>query len=172
MTEIERKFLVRELPEGLESYPSKEIVQGYLAVVEEQVEVRVRRKAELFLLTVKRPLPGDRGLARDEIEIEISREQFEALWPATAGRRVEKRRYAVPVEGGVADVDVYGGDLEGLVTAEVEVPTLEAARAFVPPAWLGTEVTADGRYKNRNLALDGRPPQEPAVDGAREGGPA
>lgn len=163
MTEIERKFLVRKLPPDLASYPAKDILQGYLAVTEEDVEIRLRRKGDLFLLTVKSPLPGDPGLAREETEIELSREQFDTLWPTTAGRRVEKRRHAVPVEGGLAEVDVYRGELEGLLTAEVEMPTHEAARAFEPPPWMGLEVTADARYKNRNLALRGLPREEAAT---------
>jgi CYTH domain-containing protein len=52
---------------------------------------------------------------------------------------------------------VYSGALTGLMVAEVEFPSEEAARAFVPPAWFGREVTNDSRYKNRRLATEGLP---------------
>jgi adenylate cyclase len=55
------------------------------------------------------------------------------------------------------ELDVYGGDLEGLVVAEVEFASEEDADAFDPPAWLGREVTDDPRYKNQRLARDGAP---------------
>jgi CYTH domain-containing protein len=54
-------------------------------------------------------------------------------------------------------LDVYGGELEGLIVAEVEFPHVAAAFDYDQPAWFGTEVTTDDRYKNRRLATDGRP---------------
>jgi adenylate cyclase len=56
------------------------------------------------------------------------------------------------------EVDVYAGDLDGLVSAEVEFASEEAAAAFAPPAWLGREVTGDPRYANRALAVSGPAP--------------
>ena len=58
----------------------------------------------------------------------------------------------------VAEVDVCGEHLAGLVTAEVEFPSLEASGRFAPPAWLGHEVTGDARYANQSLAVAGGPP--------------
>jgi adenylate cyclase len=60
-------------------------------------------------------------------------------------------------DGLVLEVDVYEGDLAGLVVAEVEFPSEAAADAWRPPAWLGAEVTTDERYKNHRLAVDGVP---------------
>jgi CYTH domain-containing protein len=72
---------------------------------------------------------------------------------------VVKTRYLVPVGDGLtAEVDVYEGDLGGLVTAEVEFPSEEASSAFDPPGWLGREVTGDPRYANRTLAVSGPAP--------------
>ena len=87
----------------------------------------------------------------------LTRAQFEALWPMTEGRRVEKIRYDITHEDHVIELDVYSGALSGLLTAEVEFPSLEASAAFHPPPWLGQEITEDKRYKNKNLALDGLP---------------
>ena len=60
-------------------------------------------------------------------------------------------------DGLKAEVDFYRGDLDGLCTVEVEFPSAAAAAAFAPPDWFGTDVTSDKRFKNQNLALQGRP---------------
>jgi CYTH domain-containing protein len=79
------------------------------------------------------------------------------LWEATSGRRIEKTRYEVPHAGRIVEVDVYHGELAGLVIAECEFASAEESRRFVPPEWLGGEVTGDPDYKNQSLALHGRP---------------
>jgi adenylate cyclase len=150
--EVERKFLVDELPGGLDRDPGVEIVQGYLSI-DGVTEVRVRRKGDRCTLTVKQ----GSGLARSEFEIGIEKEQFDVLWPATAGRRIEKTRYELPLGMVTAELDRYHGVLDGLTTVEVEFGSVPEARAFVPPSWFDRELTDDGRFANRNLAVDGRP---------------
>ena len=147
--EIERKYLVEALPANLESHPSEEIEQGYLAI-DGPVEVRLRRRGERPTLTVK---AGD-GRARVEQELVIAEASLEALWPLTSGRRVRKRRYTIPADiaGLSIELDVYGGWLGGLMVAEVEFPTLEASGAFDAPGWFGREVTGDPEYRNQSLA--------------------
>jgi|tagenome__1003787_1003787.scaffolds.fasta_scaffold20896034_3 adenylate cyclase len=152
--EIERKFLVHELPPGLGSYQSDHVEQGYLAIADDGVEVRLRRRADRTLLTVK----SGPGHVRVEEEMPIEERRFETLWPLTEGRRVIKTRYLVPVEPDLtAELDVYADDLDGLVTAEIEFPSERASADFAPPAWLGTEITGDERYANQTLALRGPP---------------
>jgi adenylate cyclase len=149
--EVERKFLVHDPPD-LDGVPADEIDQGYLAIGSED-EVRLRRKGDRLLLTAKR----GGGLAREEAEIELDREAFDRLWPLTEGRRLHKRRHVLPQGDLEIEVDVYAGDLDGLVVAEIEFPTEEAARAFEPPEWLGEDVTGDPRYLNETLAAEGAP---------------
>jgi CYTH domain-containing protein len=117
------------------------------------VSVRVRQAGEARRLTVK----GGRGRERVEVERELGAEQFDALWPLTAGRRVEKTRSVVPLDGARLEVDVFAGDLAGLVIGEVEFPSREAADAFAPPAWFGEEVTGRPEWGNPSLAVHGRP---------------
>ncbi len=150
--EVERKFLVPDPPD-LGGTEADEIDQGYLAVGAEG-EVRVRRKGERFLLTAKR----GSGLSRQEAEIELDRRQFDELWALTEGRRLHKRRHVIPQGDLKVEVDVYAGDLEGLVVAEIEFPSEEAAAQFEPPGWLGEEVTGQPRYLNETLATEGAPP--------------
>jgi CYTH domain-containing protein len=152
--EIERKFLVDDVPGDLESHPSAEIDQGYLAITEEGLEVRIRSYGGQAFLTIK----SGAGPVRLEEEIEIDERRFRSLWPLTEGKRICKRRYLIPAEDGLRiELDVYGEALTGLVTAEVEFDSPDAAADFTPPAWLGREVTDDPRYKNKRLAVDGLP---------------
>ncbi len=149
--EVERKFLVAELPD-LGDSDSDEIEQGYLAIGSDG-EVRLRRKGERLVLTAKR----GSGLSREEAEVELDREDFERLWPLTGGRRLHKRRYLIPRGDLTIELDVYEGDLEGLLVAEIEFDSEDQAREFDPPAWIGEEVTGDERYLNETLATQGRP---------------
>jgi CYTH domain-containing protein len=152
VTEIERKWLLDALPPG--EHPARRIEQGYLAVDADGAEVRVRRADDTTTLTVK----SAPGLVRVEEEIPIDQRRFDALWPLTEGRRIVKTRHLVALEDGLtAEVDEYGDALRGLLTAEVEFPSLEASEAFTAPDWLGREVTGDQRYANRTLALRGAP---------------
>jgi CYTH domain-containing protein len=148
--EIERKFLVDELPDELADQPGEAIDQGYLAIGEDGVEVRVRRYRGATTLTVK----SDGGLVRVEEEIDVSESCLRSLWPLTEPRRIHKRRHRIPTEDGLKiELDVYGGALEGLVVAEVEFDSERASEAFVPPRWLGREVTEDAGYKDKALAV-------------------
>jgi adenylate cyclase len=149
--EVERKFLVSEPPD-LDGVDGDEIEQGYLAIGSDG-EVRVRRKGERLLLTAKR----GSGLSRQEAEVELDRAGFDELWSLTEGRRLRKRRHVLPHGDLKIEIDVYGGDLEGIVVAEIEFASEEEARAFDPPGWLGEEVTGDHRYLNETLATAGAP---------------
>jgi len=155
--EVERKWLIESaeaLPADVLAVPGAQIEQGYLTIGPDGSETRVRRKDGRCTLTVK----SGRGLVRNEAEVALTDQQFEVLWPATEGARVEKQRRAVRGEGGLTiEVDVYSGQLAGLVVAEVEFDDPWGAESFVAPYWFGRDVTADDRYKNRSLALRGLP---------------
>jgi adenylate cyclase len=152
-TEIERKFLVAQVPG--EMGPGEQVDQGYLALGDDGLEVRLRRRGERRLLTIKQ----GSGRTRVEEELDLDPGVFDRLWPLTEGRRVEKVRHLVPLESELtAEVDLYRGDLEGLEVVEVEFGSEDAADGFQPPEWIGREVTGDGRYANRALASDGLPP--------------
>src|ERR1700761_9323497 len=136
------------------------IEQGYLAV-DEDVEVRLRRAGDELFLTAK----GGHGEVREEVEVSIDPQSFEALWPLTAGRRVRKVRHYVPLAHDLrAEVDVYEDALDGLRTVEVEFDSPEASRSFSPPPWFGQELTGDRRYANQTLATEGLPPEDEKRD--------
>jgi adenylate cyclase len=151
--EIEKKYLLAEMPVGVAD--GTEILQGYLSCGDP--EVRVRAKGGQFFATRK----GGEGFVRSEEEVEISKEVFEILWPATEGRRVEKIRYRlIGSDELVWEIDEYRGHLKGLFTAEVELPGEEVqpimpqviAEVFV------ADVTLDKNYKNKALATADDPP--------------
>ena len=143
--ERERKFLVRGSPPLPAAGDS--IDQGYLAI-DGEVEVRVRRRGDDMVMTLK----AGGGSSRVEIEQPISAEQFDLLWPYTSGRRVTKTRYKITDGLHTIEVDVFADGLAGLVLAEVEFDSAAAMAAYDPPAWIGDEVTDDPTYANANLA--------------------
>ena len=148
--EIERKFLLKRVPGQLEQFPHDEISQGYLAIESGGVQVRLRKKGNVRSLTYKRSTKN----GREEREIRLSVEQFDALWPATVGRRLTKIRYEMPWKEHTIEIDLYRGRHDGLIVAEVEFSDEGSCAAFKPPDWIGEEVTGKSRYSNVLLAHD------------------
>lgn len=157
--EIERRFLVKKLPD-LERYRKKVIAQYYLRA-ESDMQIRVRRvDGKECTVTQKRA----KGLIREEREDGVSTDVFEAMRPAAVSKTIFKTRYLIPHEKLVVELDVYAGFLEGLAIAEVEFPDVESARAFVPLDWFAREVTEDLDYSNMTLAVKGLPNRQHIVD--------
>ncbi|MGV1049309.1 MAG: CHAD domain-containing protein [Solirubrobacterales bacterium] len=163
--EIERKFLLPALPDAAAPAAATRVEQGYLAISEE-TEVRLRRAGGRMTLTAKR----GHGETREEHEIALYKEQFEALWALAAGRQLVKTRRRVALEGGLtAEVDVYEGALAGLAVVEVEFASAEQSRAFQPPEWFGEELTGNRAYANQSLAAHGPPGLERGANGKGNG---
>lgn len=156
--EIERKFLVEpeNLPEGYQWLgKSYKIEQSYISA---QPEVRIRRidDGSQYFFALK--LPRDEtGLARAEIDFAIDETTYDQLVQMALGTTIHKTRYQFYHGDAYVFVDVYAEALEGLVVVEVQFTSVEEAEAFEPPAWFGEDVTADKRYKNASLALNGLP---------------
>lgn len=148
--EIERKFKAESLPPDIlpKAEPGQPIQQGYLTV-SECSETRVRKKGEKTFLTVKKGC----GLSRMETEVEITLEQFDALWQATLGNRVEKVRHNFLLgPGKIAEIDIFSGENEGLILIEIEFNDESQASSFQAPDWFGVDVTGNPAYKNQHLA--------------------
>jgi CYTH domain-containing protein len=109
----------------------------------------LRKKGAVRSFTFKQ---GTKG-TREEREIRLSREQFDALWPATVGRRLTKVRYEVPWKSHTIEIDIYRGRHNGLVVAEVEFNNEKSCASFERPDWLGRDVTGRAKYSNVALAL-------------------
>ncbi len=144
--EIERKFLVKDLPENLESYAQKRICQGYLCT---NPVVRIRRSNEEYFLTYK----GRGKMVREEHEFPLTAEAFEHMLPKIDGILIDKVRYLIPLsDGHTAELDIFQGILAPLRLVEVEFDSVEDADAFVAPEWFGDDVTDSKEYHNSNLS--------------------
>lgn len=145
--EIERKFLIHTLPENLETYPHKEIEQGYICT---NPVVRIRRSDDSYILTCK----GEGLMAREEFELPLSKESFEHLKTKTDGIFIEKTRYFIPLDKKLTiELDIFHGVHAPLVLAEVEFASIEEANTFLPPAWFGEDVTNSSKYHNSTLSI-------------------
>ncbi|HEV7717695.1 MAG TPA: CYTH domain-containing protein [Arsenicitalea sp.] len=150
--EIERKFLVRSDAWQAGVKESHAIRQGYLARgPKASIRIRVVDDASA-MLTVK---SAQAGRERYEFEYLIPVGDAPMLMQLCDGRVLEKRRHIVPVGGCKWEVDVFSGDLAGLVIAELELSRADAEITY--PDWLGPEVTEDARYYNASLAANGLP---------------
>ena len=139
--EIERKYLVKQVPESYESFPCHAIEQAYLCT---GPVVRVRREDDSYYLTYK----GKGLLSREEYNLPLNEQAYRHLLAKADG-------IILTVEGAghlTIEMDVFEGSYQGLVLAEVEFPTEEEAMAFKAPEWFGRDVTFSGEFQNSRLA--------------------
>jgi CYTH domain-containing protein len=157
--EIERKFLIdlnSNLPwDKMEKGQRYELTQSYISF---SPEIRIRQVVYGSLIywffAMKQPL-DDKGLSRQEIEFEITKDEYEELFKKKSGDTIYKTRYQFYDEGVYCAVDIFHVQLDGHATVEVEFKSEEDAEAFVPLKWFGKDVTSDKAYKNGSLARDG-----------------
>ena len=145
-TEIERKYLVNSDIYLTLATEKHEVKQGYLCADGIRT-VRVRMWDDTGVLTIK---GRGNGVSRFEWEKQISKEDAEALFELCQPGRVCKTRYVVPLGELKVEVDVFHGENEGLVFAEIELPAEDYE--FTVPEWLGKEVTGDPRYYNAYIS--------------------
>lgn len=144
--EIERKFLLKTIPETLYSYPCHQIEQGYLCVAP---VVRIRKQDDEYYLTYK----GKGKMAREEYNLPLTAVSYAHLREKVDGILIKKTRYLIPIHDGLtAEVDVFTNPHEGLHLAEVEFESVAQALAFTPPEWFGEDVTEDSRYHNSYMS--------------------
>lgn len=144
--EIERKYLITELPQDLEKYSKRELEQGYLCT---EPVIRIRKDNDNYELTYK-----SKGLmVREEHTLPLTKDSYEHLKQKVDGRIISKTRYLIPFnEKLTIELDVFHNDLAPLLLAEVEFPSEELANAFLPPSWFGEDVTFSTQYHNSNLS--------------------
>ena len=172
--EIEKKYLVSRLPDDLNSYEHEEIEQAYLC---DRPTLRIRRKGDRYIFTYKgrvMPVDADPGLTdsgpgdhghesgsdqpddrlciADEVERPLTREAYEHLREKADGIIITKTRYRIPYNGYTIELDLFHGEHEGFVLAEVEFPTAGEALSFNPPDWFGEDVSGDVRYTNNYMS--------------------
>ncbi len=146
--EIERKFLVCGDFQKT-AFKSMRIMQGYLSSVPERT-VRVRLMGDKAFITIKGPSNAT-GVARFEWEREILLDEARQLLEICEPGIIDKTRFFVENTDGrhVWEVDVFHGENEGLVMAEIELD--DENESFNKPDWIGKEVTGDPKYFNSML---------------------
>lgn len=148
--EIEKKYLIKELPDNLEHYRHYDIEQAYISA---SPAIRVRKKeivsddnANLtYILTVK----GKGLIKREEFELTLEKNEYENLLRKAEGNIITKCRYLIPLAGGLSlELDIFEGVFKGLIMGEIEFPDEDSAKKYNPPAFIGREVTFDERFHN------------------------
>lgn len=148
--EIERKYLIEDpgqLPKNYQDFPFYEIEQAYLCT---NPVVRIRKENDTYYLTYK----GKGLLAREEVNLPLTKEAYEHLLPKADGIILRKRRFHIPLvpEDLTIELDIFSGEYQGLILAEVEFSSIESAERFTPPEWFGRDVTFSGEYQNSRLS--------------------
>ena len=146
--EIERKFLVNQRKwEQLEKPIGKRYRQGYL--LNNKVKtIRIRTTETDAFLTIK---GKTNGMSRSEFEYKIPLNEGTELLDAFSESELSKTRYEIHHKDKLWEVDVFHGDNDGLIVAEIELESED--ERFELPEWVDKEVTDDPRYYNANLVL-------------------
>jgi len=160
--EIEKKFIVKLIDIPLDLANSKNankyiITQSYISF---SPEIRLRKvisdNNNRFYITIK--IPVDKfGMIREEYEYAISESKYNFLLKFKEGNTIEKTRYQFMYNKKMFAVDKFNGFLNGLVVAEVEFDSEDETKSFIPPKWLGKDITSNKKYKNGNLSKYGIP---------------
>lgn len=144
--EIEKKYLVKEIPFPLDTFKCDEIEQAYISKLP---TIRIRKINNSYFLTTKSR--GD--IKRIEYDLEISEEEYKNLFNKIEGSVISKTRYYIPLENNlVAEYDIYHGFLNTLMTVEVEFESEEDAKNFITPSWFYKDISKDQGFKNSSLS--------------------
>ena len=157
--EIERKWLIKkeDIPYDLnDSNVQKfEIKQTYICF-DPEMRVRDYNNGESFEFTMKNNMTID-GMIRDEINMDITKEQYDNLVIKQEGNTIDKTRYQLYDDGQIIALDIFHGDLDGLAYMEIEFKTEDESNNYKEPNWVIKDVTSDINYKNGHLARYGIP---------------
>ena len=151
--EIEKKFLVKEIPFELDKLEKEEIEQGYLCI---KPTVRIRKSNNEYFLNYKwknKNIEDINAIHNIEYEMPLTKENYEHLLSKVDDYMIIKTRYIVPLEDGhTVELDVFKGNLEGLMFAEIEFKDDNDVSSFIMPEWLGKDITTDKFYDNTLLS--------------------
>ncbi|MBO6137429.1 MAG: CYTH domain-containing protein [Lachnospiraceae bacterium] len=146
--EIERKWLIEEIPYELSELECLDIEQAYLS---SSPTVRVRKENDTYYLTYKgaRGTDGNTDMVHTEYNLPLNKASYEHLKEKCDGIVLHKKRYIIPLENGLKiELDIFEGETAPLKLAEVEFGSEDEALKFKAPAWFGRDVTGDFHYKN------------------------
>lgn len=144
--EIEKKFLVNEIPFSLDSFKSRKIEQAYLST---DPVIRVRRDNDEYYLTYK-----SKGfIVREEYNLPLNKSSYEHLLSKADGNIITKTRYEIPEKNNLTiELDIFEGKFTGLILAEVEFESEADANSYIPPEWFTKDVSNESAYHNSTLS--------------------
>lgn len=149
MIERERTYLLQSLPVDLHEFPMKEIVDVYIPLRNGMAQLRARKKWDNYEMTKKFPVYEWFSAVQEEHTIRIDSDEFDYLYTYLP-YIIKKKRYSYKVKGIswtiTYDIDVFAWVLEGLLMADVEFEDEQCMESFLPPSFLGEEVTHDTRF--------------------------
>lgn len=149
--EIERKFLIKQIPEDIKNYPHKKIIQWYFKDKNNK-KIRIRKSISDWKTEYIQAIKKWHWLIRKENEINLTKENFDSMRKNVWNRYLEKTRYLLPYSWKTIELDIYEGKLKWLMTADIEFKTPLESRKFIVPQWFDKEVTEDRKFTNANLA--------------------
>ncbi|MBU6231173.1 MAG: CYTH domain-containing protein [Patescibacteria group bacterium] len=143
--ELEKTYLARRLPEGLEKCQHREVFDTYYPPSAAHPVLRLRKNGDRYEMTKKEPDQSGDASIQTEHTIRLTKEEFDSL-AKTAGKKVRKIRYDYPYKEANAEVAVFQDGLKGLVLVDVEFKSVRDMKAFGMPDFCLADVTDDETF--------------------------
>ena len=142
MIELEKTYLAKFLPSGLEQCKKKEIIDIYLPTNHRHPTLRIRKNGEKYEITKKEPLLDDPSEMKEETTT-LTKEEFEELNRSVAGKRLRKIRYYYPYQNRIAAIDIFQDAFKGLIVVDFEFERIEDKNAFTMPKFCLADITQE-----------------------------
>ena len=140
--EKELKYLVASIPADLDKYDKKRLVDIYIPRKEGHAAIRIRQQGDKFSITKKTPVLVDGVQVLKEETIDITEEDFQIFKTMKNARILDKTRFYYPFGEHMMEIDVFSGELRGLVLAEIEFGSIDDLKSFKKPDFLLSDVTS------------------------------
>jgi len=141
--ELEKTYLLKYIPKDLKNYPNNEYLDIYIPSLITHPVLRIRKRGAEYEITKKYPINWRDTSKQHEFTISLNQAEFDELEANLKGKRAQKQRYLYEYQGKIVEIDVFNGDLKGLILADFEFQTEEEMAKFIPPDFCLIEVTQE-----------------------------
>jgi adenylate cyclase len=142
MIELEKTYLIKYLPENLQNFPAKEIIDIYIPEKSEHPKIRIRKNGSKFEITKKEPVNEGDSSHQEEQTIILTKEEFDFI-SKLPGKKSCKIRYDYKYENLTAEIDIFQENLSGLILVDFEFKTLKEKDSFKMPDFCLVDVTQE-----------------------------
>lgn len=150
--ELELTYLAAYVPNEIAGTLPKELMDVYIPTDPAvHSKLRLRRNGEKYEITKKVPLNENDASAQQEFTIPVTENEFIEL-AQVSNKRIRKDRYQVMIDGRSAEVDVFLGELSGLILLDFEFTNEEEKCRFVMPECCLADVTQEEFIAGGELA--------------------